>query len=264
MAENRSEQSASQRWLSRWHRWLGIGSIFFILLLSVTGIALNHSDDMNLDGRYLRSPWLLEWYGIEVPAPNSSFVAAGHRVTLIGERLYYDNSELMNGLSRLVGAVSTPSFIAIATPTDLLLVTPGGALVERVDTQTFLPAGVTAIGIAGATLVLRSGDDLYRTDEDLLAFSPCRALDVGEIQWSAPSTISPADLTVLQQLYRGRGLSLERLILDLHSGKILARVGPVLMDAVGVTLIVLSLLGLSMWYRRNGKNGKNGDSSRRS
>ena len=267
MAENRSEQSASQRWLSRWHRWLGIGSIFFILLLSVTGIALNHSDDMNLDGRYLRSPWLLEWYGIEVPAPDSSFVAAGHRVTLIGERLYYDDSELMNGLSRLVGSVSTPSFVAIATSTDLLLVTPGGALVERVDTQTFLPAGVTAIGVAGATLVLRSGDELYRTDEDLLAFSPCRALDVDEIQWSAPSTISPAELTVLQQLYRGRGLSLERLLLDLHSGKIFVRVGPVLMDAVGVTLIVLSLLGLSMWYRRNGKNsknGKNGDSSRRS
>ena len=265
MAENRSEQSASQRWLSRWHRWLGIGSIFFILLLSVTGIALNHSDDMNLDGRYLRSPWLLEWYGIEVPAPDSSFVAAGHRVTLIGERLYYDDSELMNGLSGLVGAVSTPSFVAIATSTDLLLVTPGGALVERVDTQTFLPAGVTAIGIAGATLVLRSGDELYRTDEDLLAFSPCRALDVGEIQWSAPSTISPAELTVLQQLYRGRGLSLERLLLDLHSGKIFVRVGPVLMDAVGVTLIVLSFLGLSMWYRRNGKNsknGKNGNSSR--
>jgi hypothetical protein len=36
------------------------------------------------------------------------------------------------------------------------------------------------------------------------------------------------------------------------------------MDAVGVTLIVLSLLGLSMWFRRNGKNGKNGDSSHRS
>jgi len=264
MAENRSEQSSSQRWLSRSHRWLGVGSIVFILLLSVTGIALNHSDDMNLDGRYLRSPWLLEWYGIEVPAPDSSFVAAGHRITLIGERLYYGDSELMNGLSRLVGAVSTPSFIAIATSSDLLLVTPGGALVERVDTQTFLPAGVPSIGIAGATLVLRSGDELYRTDEDLLEFSPCRALDVGEIQWSAPSIISPADLAVLQQLYRGRGLSLERLLLDLHSGKILARVGPVLMDAVGVTLIVLSLLGLSMWFRRNGKNGKNGDSSHRS
>jgi len=265
MAENRSEQSFSQRRLPRWHhwhRWLGVGSIAFILLLSVTGIALNHSNDMNLDGRYLRSPWLLEWYGIEVPAPDSSFSVARHQITLIGERLYFDDSELMNGLSGLVGAVSTPSFVAIATSTDLLLVTPSGALVERVDTQTFLPAGVTAIGIAGATLILRSGDDLYRTDEDLLAFSPCRALDVGEIQWSAPSTISPADLAVLQQLYRGRGLSLERLLLDLHSGKILARVGPVLMDAVGVTLIVLSLFGLSLWFRRNGKNGKNGNTGR--
>ena len=262
MAENRSEQSSSQRWLSRWHRWFGVGSIVFILLLSVTGIALNHSDDMNLDGRYLRSPWLLEWYGIEVPAPDSSFVAAPHRVTLIGERLYYDDSELMSGISTLVGMVSTPSFVAIASSNELLLVTPGGALVERVDTQAFLPASVEAIGIAGETMVLRSGDELYRTDEDLLTFSPCHALDVGEIQWSASSTVSPADLTVLQQLYRGRGLSLERLLLDLHSGKIFARIGPVVMDAVGVTLIVLSLLGLSIWFRKSSKNGKTGNSGR--
>ena len=106
MAENRSEQNSSQRWLSRWHRWFGVGSIVFILLLSVTGIALNHSDDLNLDSRYLRSPWLLEWYGIDVPDPESSFVAAPHRVTLIGERLYYDDSELMSGISTLVGMVS--------------------------------------------------------------------------------------------------------------------------------------------------------------
>jgi len=264
MAENRSEQNSSQRKLSRWHRWhrwLGVGSIVFVLVLSTTGIALNHSDDLSLDSRYIRSPWLLEWYGIDVPVPDSSFVAAPHRVTLIGERLYYDDSELMSGISTLIGVVSTPSFVAIATSADLLLVTPGGALVERVDTQSFLPAGVTGIGIAGETLVLSSGDELYQTDENLLAFSPCRALDVGEIHWSVPSAISPAELTVLQQLYRGRGLSLERLLLDLHSGKILARIGPILMDVVGVTLIMLSLLGLSMWFR---KNGKNGNSSNRS
>jgi len=34
-----------------------------------------------------------------------------------------------------------------------------------------------------------------------------------------------------------------------------------LMDVVGVTLIMLSLLGLSLWFR---KNGKKGNSSSRS
>jgi len=42
-------------------------------------------------------------------------------------------------------------------------------------------------------------------------------------------------------------------ILDLHSGKILTRVGPILMDAVGIILIALSVIGLFMWAGRNGK-----------
>jgi uncharacterized iron-regulated membrane protein len=72
-------------------------------------------------------------------------------------------------------------------------------------------------------------------------------------------------LEILLGLYRGRGLSLERVILDLHSGKILTRAGPVLMDAVGVILIALSVIGLLMWSRRNGNgNGNtNGDGKKR-
>ena len=258
MANNGSRLTPSQRWLSRMHRWLGIGSVAFVLLLSITGIALNHANDLSLDRHYIRSPWLLAWYGITVPPPQASFTAAAHRVSLIGERLYYDNNELTAGIPALVGAVSTPSFIAIATPTDLLLVTPDGTLVERIDTEAFLPGEVTAIGVAGTVLLLRGSDYLYETDEDLLAFTPCLELDVADIQWPVPSAVPQDQLAVLQGLYRGRGLSLEQVILDLHSGKILTRAGPILMDAVGVVLIALSVIGLVMWAGRNGRNGKNG------
>ena len=253
MANNQPRQTLSKRALSRVHRWLGVGSIAFVLLLSITGIALNHSSDLSLDRHYMRSPWLLAWYGIEVPAPQASFTAAAHRVSLIGERLYYDDNELADGIPALVGAVPTPSFIAIATPTDVLLVTPDGTLVERLDTQIFLPGEVTAIGVAGAALILRSGDFLYESDETMLTFIPCLEFDIGDIGWSAPSAIPQDQLVILQQLYRGRGLSLERLILDIHSGKILTEIGPILIDVVGISFITLSVFGLFIWFGRNGK-----------
>jgi len=153
-----------------------------------------------------------------------------------------------------VGAVSSASFIAIATPTNVLLVTPNGSLVERIDTQIFLPGEITAIGVAGAVLVLRSGDTLYETDEKLLTFLPCSESDVGEILWPAPSAIPEDQLAILQQLYRGQGLSLERLIVDLHSGRIFTQIGPLLLDAVGIIFIALSVLGLLMWLGRNGRS----------
>lgn len=254
MVNDQSQPTASQRWISRVHCWLGVGSVAFVLLLSVTGIALNHSSDLNLDRHYVRSPWLLAWYGVEVPAPQASFTVNAHRLSLIGERLYYDDRELADRIPALVGAVSTASFIAVATPTSVLLITPDGALVERIDTQIFLPGEIAAIGVAGAVLVLRSGDTLYETDEKLLTFLPCSESDVGEILWPAPSAIPEDQLAILQQLYRGRGLSLERLTVDLHSGRIFAQIGPLLLDAVGIIFIALSVLGLLTWLGRNGRS----------
>ena len=254
MANDQSQPTPAQRWMSRVHRWLGVGSVAFVLLLSVTGIALNHSSDLNLDRHYVRSSWLLAWYGVEVPEPQASFAVDTHRLSLIGDRLYNDDHELADRVSALVGAVSTASFIAVATPTNVLLVTPDGSLVERVDTQIFLPEEITAIGVAGAVLVLRSGDTLYETDEKLLTFLPCSESDVGEILWPAPSAIPEEQLAILQQLYRGQGLSLERLIVDLHSGRIFAQIGPLLLDAVGIIFIALSVLGLLMWLGRNGRS----------
>ena len=252
LADSCSNSARSTQRLSRIHRWFGIGSIAFVVLLSVTGIALNHTDDLGLDRQFLSSSWLLDWYGVEVPPPQASFGVAGHRVSLIGERLYYDDGELTSGVSELVGAVSTPSFIAIATPSDVLLVMPDGALVERIDAESSLPNEISGIGVSGARLVLRSGGELLETDEYLLAFTPCFELDLADVQWSIPSAIPRDQLAVLRQLYRGRGISLERVLLDLHSGKFLTRAGSILLDVVGVLLIALSFLGIFMWFGRSG------------
>jgi hypothetical protein len=241
------------RWLHRLHRWLGLGSIAFVLLLSVTGIALNHTGDLRLDQRFFQAPSLLDWYGIEAPPPESSFLAGSHRVSLIGSRVYFDRTELADDISELVGAVETPSYVAIATPTELYLVASDGSLVERIETQLYLAANVTGLGTDGATLVLKSEDEWFRTDENFLEFDLCLERDVAGVAWSVATELPKEDLAILQELYRGRGLSLERIVLDLHSGKILTRVGPILMDIVGGVFILLSLLGLAMWLGRSGK-----------
>ena len=58
-------------------------------------------------------------------------------------------------------------------------------------------------------------------------------------------------MEVLEAAWRGRGLTVERLLLDLHSGRILGEAGPLLMDLVAVFLIVLSLSGLILSKVRN-------------
>jgi len=246
----RGRPSRVPQWLPRMHRWLGLGSLVFILLLSCTGIALNHSSDLQLEQRFIGANWLLHWYGIDAPPPSASFAAAGHTLTLIGERLYFDDRELAENIDGLVGAVAVGEHIAVATPTRVLMTTYDGRLIEQIDARAMLPGEVIELGRLGADIIYRSEAGLYRSDEDALRIAPRAEPSAKAIEWSHAVTATSEQLAGLERLYRGRGLSVQRLLLDVHSGRAFARLGPWLMDVVGVTLVAISLFGLLLWWRR--------------
>ena len=235
------------RKLRRLHRWLGLGSLAFLLLLSLTGIALNHSASLGLDRHFLAAGWLMAWYGFEVPEPAASFAVAGTRVSLVGNRLYLDASEAARGISALTGAVRSNDSIVAATAESLLYFSAAGELVDRVEIATELPAGITALGADSSGLVVRSMDRVYRYDEPSFSVT---AADSDAPEWSVPSAVPANLLHEIEASYRGPGVSLERLLYDLHSGRWLAGAGVWFMDAVGLLLVFLSLSGLVLWSRR--------------
>jgi uncharacterized iron-regulated membrane protein len=49
----------------RWHRRIGVVATLFIILLSITGILLNHNAQLSLHKVNIESPWLLELYNID-------------------------------------------------------------------------------------------------------------------------------------------------------------------------------------------------------
>ena len=60
-------------------------------------------------------------------------------------------------------------------------------------------------------------------------------------------------MQVLLESFRGRGLTLERVMLDLHSGRIFGDFGIYIMDAAAVALLWLSGSGLWVWWSRRMK-----------
>ena len=49
--------------LWHWHRRLGVAAAFFVLVLVVSGIALNHSSAFGLDRNFVDWDWLMQAYG---------------------------------------------------------------------------------------------------------------------------------------------------------------------------------------------------------
>jgi len=55
-----------------WHRYLGLASALFVIILSITGILLNHTESLRLDERPVAQRWLLNIYGIAAVEPGAA------------------------------------------------------------------------------------------------------------------------------------------------------------------------------------------------
>jgi len=76
------------------------------------------------------------------------------------------------------------------------------------------------------------------------------------IKWAEQHNLSDDEREQLLAAFRGNGLKLERVILDLHSGRIFGRYGVYLMDFAAIALLWLSLSGLWVWSSRRNKMRK--------
>ena len=102
-----------------------------MLVLALSGLALNHTEALGLDRRFVGAAALQDWYGLGVPENVVSFAAGDRRVTLLGDALYLEQVRLAGNFRELTGAVATAGLIHVVADGDLLILLPDGRLVER-------------------------------------------------------------------------------------------------------------------------------------
>lgn len=237
---------------------MGVSLLVFVLFLAITGITLNHSADLGLDRRYVSWSWLLDAYGIEVPLDSGSFADEGHRATLLGDRLFLDGHDTEQRIPALSGLVVRDPLILVAGEYSVRVFTVDGDPVEIIDLSSMLSGAIERVGIAGPHAIIESAGALLRSDADISFFEPFDG-DNETVTWSLATPPDAADQAALNAAWRGRGVTIERALLDFHSGRILAVPGTLLMDFVAVCLVVLSLSGLILAHqRRRGENGNKG------
>ena len=236
------------RSLYLWHRWIGLTAAAFVVLLSLTGLALNHTTEMSLDSTYVQSPALLDWYGIRAPDDIAAYRAGPLTVASIGRRIYVDSVPLPNIEPPLAGAVNLDEFVIVALTDSLLLLTRSGELVEQLGRVAGIPADIHSLGVTPDNrLVLLAADGYHITDSAFINWTKTVQPDA---TWSVPVTPAQELVSALQQQYRGTGLSVERVLLDLHSGRIFGTWGVWLMDGAAIVLLLLAASGLWLWGRR--------------
>jgi len=226
------------RLLRRWHARIGFAAMLFFLILAVTGLALNHGPDLGLDGRFVHAEWLARWYGIKSEPPRRVFRSGHHVLTAANGRWLLDGRISGEKLPQPIGLVELPEIFLVASDAALYAYRENGELIEKLGPGAFPGSPVRAIGSRARHIVLRTASGVFAS-ADALTWRPASERSV---RWSAPAELSISE----QRAYAEAlvpGISVEQLLLDLHSGRFAGRYGPLVVDLLALLLAILSLTG---------------------
>jgi hypothetical protein len=232
--------------LWHWHRRMGVIAAVFAVMLAVTGVVLNHSAEWGLDRRFVDWGWLSQVYG-----DNSSNLPAFQLGDMWVSRaanghVYLDAQDVVLCSGKLVGAVAADDLLYAGCAEELLLVTREGALVESVNASTGLPVPLQAIGLIDTQVVVQSGGTWWLADLNAMDFSRRAPAGGAVIRQFVPDRLP--DSIRAQIPAPDNWLSWERLLLDLHSGRLFGRLGVLWIDVVGVLIATLATSGVAMWW----------------
>ena len=179
-----------------------------------------------------------------------------HRITQIDDQVYFDSAFLRHASRKIIGAIETKQFTVIAFPHIMILLTPEGEIVEQIKIQEFLPHdlnsvarpyNIQAIGTdPKGSIYLLGNYRQYVSDDGLLSWKPT---DLQSISRSKPVSLPDELKTELSSSYRSRILNFERVLLDLHSGRLFGKSGVYLMDITSILLVFLALSGCLIWIQ---------------
>ena len=244
-----------------WHRRIGLFALVLVIILSITGIMLNHTEKFNLDETFVNNSLLLNWYGIRPKDEPVSFrvknnLESGTRYHVISawnHQLFFDDTVITKLEQKMHGAIGAEQFIVVALDSEIILLSYEGEFIERVSTSISF-SNIQRLGMKYKRPVIETSEPLYyMADEHILDWD---VITDEDIKWTTAYTLTDDERETLLVAYRGNGLKLERVILDLHSGRIFGSYGVYLMDAAAIALLWLSMSGLWVWSSRRRKMRK--------
>lgn len=236
------------------HRWLGLLSAVFLVVLALTGLALNHSERLGLNQVTIDNRLILKRYGMTQAADITAF-----RIHDNDTLVHIDNRILLNGEPLAesglpVGIYQGDAFSVVASADQLIYLNSDGELVELLPVTQLPFSRLLHLGTgdSGAP-VLVAAEGQWQPDPDWLEFRP----------YTGPYTVDSLvsiDLNEsarqeLLEAYQGSGPSLYRVLLDLHSGRLFGWGGRTAMDLAALAILLLVSSGISGWLRQSRRLG---------
>jgi len=250
--KSKSLHSRLIRHLREWHRKLGIIAAFFIIFLSLSGVALNHTTTLSLAHQPITHTWLLDHYGIA--PPNDVRFYQNDSLKITNNLLWLNDKLLLESADDIIATTlispiqgANEKIVLAVSSNKVYLFNQQGELIDQLGEELGVPQNINALSVNKNNVIVSTTTGYFQTTTDFFEWT--KVTFVMEPEWVAPIEVSEILMAKAELAYRSRFLTLERIILDSHSGRILGLFGVLLMDAVAILLILLSFSGIYIWLR---------------
>ena len=229
------------------HKFTGIAVCIFLIHLSITGIFLNHTEDLGLDEKYTASPMILALYNISMPSQEESFLVDNIFISRFGDQVFMGNQPIIKSESPIMGAAFSNQILAIALANEMVLLTQEGELIERISSTAELPENIQKLGVSEDILYLKTPNKLWQSSDQAQAWE---LSDSNFNDWSNEVIMPDQQTKQIEMYFSGKGVSLEQFFLDLHNGNIIKGFGKWLLDIIAIFLLLISISGVWIWLRK--------------
>ena len=242
--------------LRQWHQRGGLFAFLFMGWLGISGFLLNQSASWGLDAIRVGSQTLMAMYGLHPEVPDSGYKQGGHWLATTTENTVVDGHVLDSHIPSPLGFAAVnidgSQTLFVATKDKVTVLDTEGRVIDELS-DYLLPVGAvsalgtTSSGEGDASTVVVKGERSY-TSRDGIAWVPLQ--DDSAVSWSQQTALSEGIKSQVEPFARPT-VALEQVLIDLHSGRLFGRVGPWVINTVGVICVWLSISGVWMMWRAN-------------
>ena len=175
-----------------------------------------------------KSVWVLDEIGKTKP------ITCG-----VNDKIFHNEEFITRTRSFITGAITFGDSVLLSTQNEILEPTHQGGLISGSTTDYYIEAMGTLLEIP-----------VYRTHNGKVISIPKNneiSQEIESIAWVEP-TVPPSELVEnVVNVIRRQTITLDKFILDLHSGLVFGNAGRILFDVIAIALCVLALTGFWMW-----------------
>lgn len=233
--------------LTRWYRVLGIASILIVSITVLTGLALNHGDALDLSHRHPHNAVVDKLYHQSVRNLPDGFSTPRGWLTQLGAVIYLDTRALAEHDAPLVGALVLKDALLLAYSDGLVQYDTDNKMVESYGALDGLALPLTRLGTNADAAIIETAGGARRFD--FRQGTTGTVAKQAMIEWATPARLPHELVASLAENYRGEGVSYERVLLDLHSGRLFGPYGEWIVDGAALCLLTLALNGTYMFFK---------------